>query len=274
MKRFIIYLCVLSVTALGCQKDKYLTYSDINRVQLNDTSAMSATFVYDAASVTKDTIYIQVNTIGKISDHDRAVKLEQVKEYVTTYVRDPVTNKVTDSVVSEVPYEAVAGVHYLPLDDASLAPLMVVKADSVHAMIPIVLLRDTSLKTNSYRLRIQLVANNDFGLGEEGAREKTIIFSDHLERFYSWSVDNYTAPAWNNFGKYSTGKHQFMINTLGVNIDEAWYQAALAAGALPEYQNLLKQALADFNSNPANIASGKAPVRETDNPYSTAITFP
>ncbi len=274
MKRLIFYMSVLLAIASGCKKDKYLMYSDMDRIQLNDTFAMSATFVYDDASVIKDTVYVQVNTIGQISTHDRAVKLEQIKEYTTTYTRDPITNQITDSVVAEMPYEAVAGVHYIALDDPSLAPLMVVKADSVHALIPIVLLRDTSLKTNSYRLRIQLVANDEFGLGEEAARQKTILFSDHLERFASWSVDNTSAPAYISFGKYSTGKHQFMIDVLGVNIDDAWYRAASAAGALTEYENILKQALATFNSDPANIASGKAPLRETSDPNSAVVTFP
>jgi len=65
-----------------------------------------------------------------------------------------------------------------------------------------------------------------------------------------------------------------MINVLHETIDEAWYQAASSIGALANYQNLLKGALAAFNSDPANIASGKAPLRETDSPNSLAISFP
>lgn len=274
MKRFICYITICLAAASGCKKAENLMYSDINRIQLADTSALSSTFVYDAAAVTKDTVYIEVNTIGNPAGHDRAVKLVQVPEYIYTLVRDPVTNLVTDTLVEEMPFKAVPGVHFIGLDDKSVEPLMVVKANEVKAYLPIVLLRDASLKANSYRLRVELVASEAFGLGETKARARTIIFSDRLERFYSWRFDNGTAPAFYTFGKYSTGKHQFMIDVLGEVIDETWYKAAQAAGSLTHFANLFKQELQRFNADPANIASGKAPVRETDSPNSAVVVFP
>lgn len=274
MKRFICCIAVCLVLASGCKKAESLMYSDINRIQLADTSALSATFIYEGPAVTKDTVYIEVNTIGSPADHDRPVKLVQVPEHTYTLVRDPVTNQVTDTLVEEMPFKAVPGVHFISIDDKSVQPLMVVKAGEVKARLPIVLLRDASLKDNSYRLRVELAANDAFGLGETKARARTVIFSDRLERFYSWRFDNGTAPAFYTFGKYSTGKHQFMIDVLGEVIDENWYKAAQVAGALTHYANLFKQELQRFNADPANIASGKAPVRETDSPNSAVVSFP
>lgn len=274
MKTFIYAIAVLLVLVAGCKKADLLLYHDITRVQLSDTTTMSATFVFDPSNVITDTVIIKVNTIGDVADHDRTVELIQVPEYDYTYVRDPVTNQITDTVVTERPFKAIAGVHYLDTKDKSIQSLMVVKAYQATADIPVVLLRDTSLKSNSYRLRLQLVANDQFGLGEINARSKTIVFSDRLERFPSWRVDNTTASAYNTFGKYSTGKHQFMIDVLKVNINEEWFQAILSSGASQQYRTLLKQALADFNINPANIASGKAPLRETTSPGALVVTFP
>jgi len=274
MKRLIYIITILMATASGCTKSEFLLFSDVARVQLSDTTSLSSTFIYDPATVVKDTVYVEVSTIGGITHYDRPVKLVQVPEFDYTYVRDPITNQITDTIATERPFKAVAGTHYIDLADKSLESMMVVKADSVRAMIPVVLLRDASLKANSYRLRLQLVANKEFSLGEKNARAKTIVFSDRLERFYSWRIDGTAAGAFNNFGKYSTGKHQFMIDVLKVNIDEIWYQAALSAQALTNYANLLKRALTTFNNDPANIASGKAPLRETDSPTSAVITFP
>ncbi|SEW37682.1 DUF4843 domain-containing protein [Chitinophaga arvensicola] len=274
MKTFIYAIAVLLVLAAGCKKADLLIYNDITRVQLSDTTTMSATFVYIPPAITRDTIYIQVNTIGDVADHDRTVELTQVPEYDYTYVRDPVTNQITDTLIKERPFKAVAGVHYLDLKDKSIQSLMVVKAHQAVANIPVVLLRDTSLKNNSYRLRVQLVANDQFGLGEVNARAKTLVFSDRLERFYSWRVDNTSASAFSLFGKYSTGKHQFMVDVLKANIDEEWFQAVLSSGAAQQYRTVLKQALADFNVDPANIASGKAPLRETTAPGALVVTFP
>lgn len=273
MKRLIYFIAVLLSIATGCKKSEYLIYKSIDRLQLADTTTLSATFIYEANIVVKDTVYIQVSTIGDIADHDRPVKLVQIPEFDYTFVRDPITNQIKDTIATEKPFKALPGVHYMDLADKSLASMMVIKANQVSGLIPVVLLRDASLKTNSYRLRLQLVANREFGLGETKAREKTVVFSDRLERFFSWRVDNGTAPAFTSFGKYSTGKHQFMMDVLKVNIDEQWYQAVLAAQATGNYQNVLKAALIAFNSDPANIAAGKAPLRETDSPTSPLVAF-
>lgn len=273
MKRLIYFIAVLLLTAAGCKKSEYLTYKSIDRLQLADTTALSATFIYEANTVIKDTVYIVVNTIGDIADHDRPVKLVQVPEYDYTFVRDPITNQITDTIATEKPFKALPGVHYVDLADESLASMMVIKANHVRDSIPVVLLRDTSLKTNSYRLRLQLVATREFGLGETNAREKTVVFSDRLERFFSWRFDTGVAPAFSIFGKYSTGKHQFMTDVLKVNIDEAWFLAMYAAQAQLNYQNVLKAALIAFNTDPANLASGKAPLRETNSPTSPLVSF-
>ncbi|WP_291914407.1 DUF4843 domain-containing protein [Chitinophaga sp. CB10] len=274
MKNIICFCAVAFVTAAGCKKVPYLSYSDIARVQMSDTVTQTATFVFKAKSIVRDTVYIDVNTIGGIAPHDRPVKLMQLPEVTYTYKRDPVTNAIIDSVATELPYKAMPGVHYVDFNDKALQALMVVKANQATAKIPVILLRDTSLATNTYRLRVQLVANEEFGLGEKAAMAKTLTFSDHLERFKSWQVDNGLAPAYIWFNKYSVGKHQFMIDVLKQNIDEEWFQAASTSGALRQFATVLREALAAFNSDPANIASGKAPVRETASPTSPAITFP
>ncbi len=256
MKRLIYFsLIFLAAGLIGCSKADELLYEDIARVQMADTATVNSTFVYEPATKTRDTVYIQVNTIGKTTNYDRAVKLVQVAE-------------------KNEPNPAVPGVHYLAMDDPSLKSLMVVKANAVKALIPVVLLRDASLKNNSYRLRLELAANDQFDLGETQSQSRAIRFSDRLERFYSWRVDTYVAPAYGYFGKYSTRKHQYMVDVLHEQIDEAWYQAALSIGALTHYKNLIKEALAAYNSDPANIASGKAPMKETDDPNSLVITFP
>lgn len=274
MKRLIYYTAVILLVASGCKKADYLVYDDIARVQLSDTAALNSTFVYEAAAVIRDTVYIQVNTIGGITAFDRPVRLQQVPEYDYTYVRDPITNQVTDTIATVRPFTAKPGVHYVDFNDKAMASLMVVKANQVTAQMPVILLRDTSLKTNTYRLRVQLQADEAFGLGESKALSRTIVFSDRLERFYSWRVDNTSATAYNTFGRYSTGKHQFMIDVIKANIDEVWFQAALSSGALTHYKNYVKTALNVFNQDPANIASGKAPLRETSDPSSPLVTFP
>ncbi|SDL86944.1 protein of unknown function [Pedobacter sp. ok626] len=256
MKRLIYFLIILLAAAVtSCTKTDYLYFNDSARVQLNDTSTITSTFFYEPNTVLRDTVYIQVNTIGDVSNKERAVKLVQVVE---PGVLNP----------------AVPGVHYVAMDDPALKHMMVVKGNQVNAMIPVVLLRDASLRTNSFRLRLELAGNDQFGLGEKQSRSCAVVFSDRLERFYSWRTDTGVSPAVSRFGKYSTRKHQFMYDFLKVKIDEAWYQALAATGALDNYKNALKEGLNEFNSNPANIANGTAPMRETNVAGSPLVTFP
>lgn len=274
MKKYSCIIILLLAVLGACKKADYMLYNDGQRIQMADTTAFSYSFLYKDAAVTRDTILIQMNTIGGIAGHDRAITIEQIPEYDKTYVRDPVTNKITDSVITEKPYKAIPGKHYIPFTDPAVKNLMVVRTDSAIGKIPIILLRDADLKTNSYRLRIRLIANDEFAIGETRQVERTIIFSDRLERFESWKTDISSSPAFVSFGKYSTGKHQFMIDVLKVKIDDEWYKAIVAAGAVQHYKVLLRDALAAFNADPANIAAGKAPVRETSDPASPLITFP
>lgn len=274
MKKYSCIIIILLAIATGCKKADFMLYNDGHRIQIADTTQLSYSFLYKDPSVIRDTVYVQMNTIGGITDYARAVTIEQIPEYDKMYVRDPVTNKITDSVITEKPFKAIAGKHYISFTDPSLQNLMVIRPDSSIDKLPIVLLRDTSLKTNSYRLRIKLKANDEFAIGETKMVERTIVFSDRLERFESWKTDISSSPAFVSFGKYSTGKHQFMIDVLKVRIDEEWYKAIIAAGAVQHYKVLLRDALAAFNADPANIAAGKAPVRETSDPASPIITFP
>src|SRR5882762_10394200 len=100
MKRLIYIALILTAVITGCKKNEQLLYNDIARVQLKDTATLNSTFVYEPATTTKDTVYVQVNTIGKITNYDREVKLVQVTE-------------------KDEPFPAVAGVHYIPMDDPS-----------------------------------------------------------------------------------------------------------------------------------------------------------
>jgi len=204
---------------------------------------------------------------------DRSIKLVQITEYRDSIRRDPSTNQILDTIKVEVGNKAIAGTHYIDFEDPALKKLIVVKANEVVAHIPIVLLRDASLGIQSYRLKFELQANENFGLGEKMSLKKTIIFSDRLERFESWKTDGTASSAFNAFGKYSTGKHQFMIDVIGEQIDENWYKEVNLAQASSHYKNLLKSALIAFNSDPANIASGKAPLKE-NGPNTPTITFP
>ena len=61
--------------------------------------------------------------------------------------------------------EAQAGVHYVPFDDATLLSKSYVPAGATIAKVPIVVLRDPSLDTQSVALRITFKDNGIFQPG-------------------------------------------------------------------------------------------------------------
>lgn len=252
---FKIGIIVVFITLfMACQKAEIPTYSGTAKIQFLDSLTQSYTFIFKKTTVVRDTFWIPVRVIGGTTDYDRPIKLVQV----------------IDSANSR--FAAKPGIHYVGFESPELQKLLVLKAGKVDGNIPIILLRDASLKVDSYHLKFAFVETDALGFGEGKALTKNIQFSDRFERFYSWRFDNYTASAFNNFAIYSPKKHQFMYEIIGEPIDENWYQLSSSAGALPHYRNIMRQALFNFNTNPANIASGAAPMLEAG-VGSRAITF-
>ena len=272
MKEIIYTVVFLSTVLLtGCQKAEYLLFNDTARVQMNEEKEILTDFYYTDASIVRDTVYLTVNTIGDPENRVRRVALEQISEYDVEYKYDAKGNLI-DSVVTEKPNKAVPGVHYVSMDDPEMLPLLVVQPNAVTVEIPVILLRDASLKKDEYRLCLQLVPTSDFLLGERGKLSGTIVFSDKLSKpgFWNTSVDRYY------FGLYSTRKHEFMYEVMQTEINEAWWKKLRADYAELTYtRNKLKEALSVYNADPANKANGLAPMREEqNNPNSPLVTFP
>ena len=259
---------LLVLLAAACKQEDPIAFIGDQRVQLQDTVTIRHTFVYSEASVQRDTVRVNVNTIGDVSDRERRVKLAQETEYILEITTTPTGQVDTQRI--ERPGAAIPGVHYLPLDDPAAIALAVVKPGAVSARIPIVLLRDPSLKSADYRLRLRLEESDDFKIGEKNRTAILIIISDRLVQPSFWDINvNY------NFGRYSVRKHQFMIDVSGEKIDNEWYETRVrnVVGASQQYKNFFTAALAAFNNNPDNIANGSAPLRESDDPTAPLIVF-
>lgn len=94
-------------------------------------------FYYTDASINRDTVYLTVNTIGDPEDRVRHIAMEQISEYDVEYKYDEKGNLI-DSVLTEKPNKAVPGVHYVPMDDPEMLPLLVIQPNAVTAEIPVI----------------------------------------------------------------------------------------------------------------------------------------
>ncbi len=201
-----IKYCILVLLAgliVACQQDEILTFNDVKRIQFGnaltiedayDNSGVqnySYTFVYTHSSTVRDTVYFNVFASGGSVDFDRYFVLRQQQ-----IVREGVVN-------------AQPGIHYVDFNGPETRNLQVIKAGTVTAKCGIILLRDTSLKSSDVQLRFELVASEDFELGNSRYLIRKLVVSDQLTKPNNWDTSpNFTMY----FGEYSKVRHQFMID--------------------------------------------------------------
>ncbi len=171
-------------------------------------SVYSYTFAYYTDDFKYDTVYVELTVVGTIGETDRKVSLVQRQ----LEGNDP----------DGTPYNnAVAGKHYVAFDDSSIADKYVIKAGATGALIPIVLLRDATLKDKDYTLQFDLVANEEFQLFSPINSTKRIVIADQLLKPSLWDgmLDYY-------FTGYGKEKHKLMnevvYNRSGEFVNDDW----------------------------------------------------
>ena len=256
-----ILIFLLVVGTISCKENSALEYENDPALYFENTTygqrdSIAHTFFIQPDDQMRDTVFIEILTMGYPTDSDRPFILEQ-------------TN-------AGQPGSAIAGKHFVAFDSEEARKLMVIPAGEVSANIPIILLRDVSLKEEIYYLTLQLIENDEFKIGGVTKDvEYAITFADKLIKPNFWDLP-YQGSYY--FGKYSMRKHEFMIEVAGGKIDDEWwrslYGASSVTGLLAYYQSKFKTELDKYNSDPENIANGLAPMREiVGDPTSNLVTF-
>lgn len=124
------------------------------------------------------------------------------------------------------------------------------------------------LKNKSYRLFLRINETDRVKQGEYAYRIAKFYVSDRLEIPEWWSRNDntesnpYNVVVLTYLGKYSEKKYQLFLDRLaedGVSLEGD------DMVVIKKYALRLKYWLEDFNSDPANIASGAAPMWDEDN---------
>ena len=167
MKKIVLYI-VFMITALmmSCE-EKYDMYSEPdNRLNIISDTLINYTFTIKPASVMLDTVWVRVQTMGLLSDQDRVVKFEQVE---------------ADSLNAE------PGVHYVAFDDPRVKDLYYIPAKRNYADLPVLVMRDASLKEKTVNLKIRLAESADFKVGYADKSWTMITISDMLVKPTLWT---------------------------------------------------------------------------------------
>ena len=244
MKRFIFYILawvgVLSLAS--CEKDlpvysdstsRLNFYYDISSTKnfRPELARSSYSFVYGPETAVDDTLWFEVETMGFIADKDRPISLEQVQV-------DGANNAVADK-------------HYQSFSTPSLQKYYVVPAGKARTKIPVVLLRDASLKTENVVLKFAIKPNEYFANGYDPYCERTIEFTDQLSEPSMW---NY------NYGDEQTGEKW----------DDEYIKSLMDGDSsyLTYLTQKLTQRLEEVNAE--REAKGEGPLCEADG---TPVTF-
>jgi hypothetical protein len=169
----LIGVLLLLIGMAGCTENEMLTYENDPAVYFagageNKADSLNHSFFLLDVNVLSDTVWVRVNTMGELSSQHRPVVLVQ-------------TNAGAEDA-------AVAGVHYVPFDDAGLKPLQYVPAGKEFGDIPVVLLRDESLGTGKVRLELTVAGNDHFRPGMSDKLKFTITTTDLVEKPPYWDT--------------------------------------------------------------------------------------
>jgi hypothetical protein len=241
MKRFefICLICLLPLLAAvtGCTQNEMLTYENDPAVYFAGTGdakvdSLNHSFFTLSIETLSDTVWVRVNTMGELSAQDRPVVLVQAN--------------------AGAEGAAVAGVHYVALDDPDLKPLHSVPAGQEFGDMPVVLLRDESLSDGKVRLELTIAGNDHFRPGMSDKLKFTITTTDQVEKPPAWDTRWYYA-----FGTaWGPVKMRFLMSI----IDADWNATPTDMSLLQFYAAFAKQKLLDYNAahpdNPLKEANG------------------
>ncbi|MDR1415717.1 MAG: DUF4843 domain-containing protein [Odoribacteraceae bacterium] len=243
MKKRFAYIFMLVALLSACQELEVDKYENDPRLYFyrapfapEQRDSISHSFFLQEAAIVRDTVLVEVRTMGFPSSEPRAFKIKQIN--------------------ADAPNAAQAGVHYISFDTEEIQGLMQVLPGQVSTFVPVVLLRDPSLKQTEMRLEITIAENEYFKPGIQDNAKFTVTVSDFAVMPASWA-------RWQiSFGAWGAQKMFFVSNYLGVD---------LAAPVSDDYdlylyyQGMAKDALSRYNSeHPGN------PLEEADG---TPVTF-
>lgn len=259
MTKTIIYTGILALSILlgsSCKKEAPAIYSGQQFLEFyytNNIKAVTAgysTFFYKDPVVKFDTVLFRVRAVGTVPGKTSYIKFKAF----------------ADTSVAPAYPDAIPGVHYVPFDNADLKLLWKMEAGKFEAYVPVITIRDASLKNATYQLHFKIDKSDDFAPGSSDHTEGIVYLSDRLSQPSNWTASFF-------LGAYGTVKHQFMIDQSGARWDADFITSIGTNTSLQAYY-LFKFSQALKTVNAARIAAGLTELRENPASAASAVTFP
>lgn len=268
MRKLILALCLMWA-CVACEKalpDENTSWRGVQFV-LNGNSLAPGVFSYSFVGkdddLMMDTLWLTVRPQGLMAEKTSRIKLEQYegKEWKYIYGEEGV---VVDSVLRVFPRQAVAGVHYVPFDDERVVEFLTLKPGEMEARIPVLVLRDQSLRDTTYTLFFRITDSEDLKAGDPKYCNIQLRIADCLSQPSEWDD-------WFFAGEWSFVRHEFMIRATGKNWDDEFI-SSLDVDKKNYYLYVFNRELRAENTERA--AEGLPPLRVNPNDSNSELTFP
>lgn len=188
--KYLSIIFVMLMSLASCKKGPEATFSGKDGITFYykaglEQDSVSYSFSFNTVPKTKDTVWVKMRLIGKLSKQSRQIKV----------IAGPGTS-------------AVEGKHFI-------LPDFYLPADSFQVRYPLVLLSTPDLDNKDVRLVMQVVESKDLIIGTKGQSDvaNTVLFKVNFSnRLIKPDYWNYIASY---IGAYSRARYQFMIDVYG-----------------------------------------------------------
>lgn len=251
MKRNIFYIVILlfPLWFFGCERHDVEKYENDPRLYFfkgnynlgefiqGDSTAHSFFVQPDGQNL--DTVWVDIRTMGFPADYPRPMKIAQIH--------------------TDRGNAAVAGKHYVSFDSEEMQKNLLMPANAVRCLLPVIVKRDPSLETSRVRIEMAVVENEYFKVGIDTLSKFIVTTTARAEKPALW--DSY----WKHmFGDFGAKKLWFLIHYVGLTEFDAYLSDS---GYRYYLQSKAIQVLENYN---ADVNHQDRPLRETDG---TLVTF-
>jgi hypothetical protein len=225
--KIIIFGFCLLVTGLifsGCEEqivNQFDTESSLffyngnyNLAGEDQVESYSYSFFYTGSTVTQDTVWVDIRLTGFPSDRDRDISLVQFNADSTD--------------------AAIAGTHYVAFDDPTMKEKLIMPANNISVLIPIIINKTEDMETNEFTLDFGFEANDYFVDGLEELSTFTVTMTAMAVKPPAW--DYYYDLA---FGEWGQAKMKFLIDYVKLTD----FAISMDDSDLRKYYNMKSRAL-------------------------------
>ena len=238
-----IWIFLLVVATISCKENTALDYENDPALYFENGTytqrdSISHTFFIQPDDQMRDTVFVEILTMGYPADADRPFVLEQ-------------TN-------AGRPGAAVAGKHFVAFDDPEMLEHLKIPKGSVRKSFPLIVLRDPSLELEEVRIELKIGENEYFRSGIDEWANFVVKTTSMAVKPTNWDTywKYYFGPTWGSV------KMKFIIDNTGFSEFDG---DRLNTDYTNYLSSKVKQKLLEYNTNHPDD-----PLSEADG---TLVTF-